>query len=677
MTSAFHDPSKRLPQLEGDLAEGWAEVVLDDLVVHALGGEWGAACEAGVPDGYVKVSVVRGTEFRDWEEGKGATAAERVVKRSSLEKRRLQAGDLIVEISGGGPDQPVGRTLLVDEEVVRNAPNPLICSNFCRQIRLRPEVDPAYVALALRHRYERGDFNVWQSQTTNIRNLNFQEFLRGVTLPLPPLAEQRRIAARAGELLSQARHTRSRLARLPGLLKRFRQSVLADAYSGRLTEDWRARRSDSEPARFSDGTEWEVPEPLEVPDIPESWTLVAVNDLVSLVQYGASTRADGDARTGVPMLRMANIQEGRTDLSILKYADRGTPGLKAFYLSPGDVLFNRTNSPGLVGKAAVFDGDIEAVFASYLVRLKCHRDRVLSSFLCAWINSPWGRQWARTVRTDCVSQSNINSSKLRKMPVPTPPLSEQKEIVRRIESLLRFAGAVEARVQTGTAFSERVAHAVLDKALRGELVPTEAELAREEGRAYEPAWVVLGRINSEPRRKARAGRRGRQLSFPGQEPPRRGAGSRSRPVPVYDPHQILVAFRQACWGAGALSEDELIRQVADRLGVARLGKNIRARLKDHLDLAVERRIVVRRGEMLEGATPTFARYDDDFLLHVLRSSILRAAVEHETAAVIRSVASHLGYGQVTGAVRSRMEDVFRSGVRRGLLGMGEGKVWRR
>ena len=302
---------------------------------------------------------------------------------------------------------------------------------------------------------------------------------------------------------------------------------------------------------------------------------------------------------------------------------------------------------------------------------------MLSSFLCAWINSPWGRQWARTVRSDGVSQSNINSSKLRRMPVPTPPLTEQKEIVRRIESFFRFADAVEARVQAGTAFSERLSHAVLDKALRGELVPTEAELAREEGRAYEPAWVVLGRIRSEPRRKVRAGRRGRQLSFPGQEPPRRGAGSRSRPVPVYDPHQILVAFRQACWGAGALSEDELIRQVADRLGVARLGKNIRARLKDHLEIAVERRIVARRGEMLEGATPTFARYDDDFLLHVLRFSILRVGVEHETAAVIRSVASHLGYGQVTGAVRSRMEDVFRSGVRRGLLGMSEGKVWRR
>jgi type I restriction enzyme S subunit len=676
MTSAFHDPSKRLSPLEGGPAEGWAEVTLQELVVHALGGEWGDACPEKVPDGLVKVSVVRGTEFRDWDEEKGATAAERVIKRSSLEKRRLQAGDLIVEISGGGPDQPVGRTLLVDEEAVRAAANPLICGNFCRQMRLHPEVDPGFVALALRHRYERGDFDALQSQTTNIRNLDFKEFLRVVTLTLPPLAEQRRIVARAGELLSQVRQMRGRLSRLPDLLKRFRQSVLAHAYSGRLTEDWRKRHPDREPARFSDATDWEVPEPLEVPEIPESWTLVALNDLVSVFQYGASTRADGDARTGVPMLRMANIQDGRLDLASLKYADRGTPGLDAFRLRPGDVLFNRTNSPGLVGKAAVFDQDMEAVFASYLVRLRCDGDRVLSSFVVAWINSPWGRQWARTVRTDCVSQSNINSSKLRRMPVPTPPLTEQKEIVRRIESLFKFADAVEARMQTGTAFSERLAHAVLDKALRGELVPTEAELARGEGRSYEPAWVLLGRIRSETQHTPRAGRRARQLPFPGQEPSRRGAGAR-KAVPVYDPHQILVAFRQACWGAGTLTEEDLIRQVADRLGVARLGKNIRARLKEHLEIAVQRRIVARHDGLLEGATPTFARYDDDFLLHVLRTEVLRPGVEHETAPVIKSVASYLGYGQVTTAVRNRMQDVFRSGVRRGLLGMRDGKVWRR
>jgi type I restriction enzyme S subunit len=668
MTSAFHDPE----QVESELREGWAEAVLEELVIHALGGEWGIPGDEDLPAGHVRVSVLRGTEFKAWDDDKGRTAAERAIPRGSFERRELRPGDLVIEISGGGPDQPVGRSLMVDEEAVKQARNPLICSNFCRQIRLHPDVDPAYVALVLRYRYERGELNAWQSQTTNIRNLDFRAFLAGVSLPLPPLAEQRRIVARATELLVQARQVRTRVAKLPAVLKRFRQAVLSDAFSGRITEDWRVRHRERESARFSDDTEWQVPEPLEIPEVPESWTLVALNDIVARVQYGASHRAEGDAKTGMPVLRMSNIQEGRVDMTHLKYVDSAIRGLEAFRLEKGDILFNRTNSPGLVGKAAVYDEDKEAIFASYLVRLACDPERVLSRFLCAWINSPWGRQWARTVRRDCVSQSNINSSKLRRMPVPTPPLAEQREIVRWIETLFRFADAVEVRVAAAMAQADRLSQAVLDKAFRGELVPTESELARMEGRSYEPAWVLLGRIKSGS--KLRMGRRPETLSVLGDSEARRG--SRGRTVAVWDADQVLVAFRQACWGAGEVSEDELIRRVADRLGVARLGRKVRSRLAEHLATAMERRIVVRRGERLEGATPTFARYDDEFLLQVVRT-VLRAATEYDILAAVRNVASYLGYGQVTTAVRNRMEGLFRTGARRGLLGMRDGKVWKR
>lgn len=678
MTSAFHDP------VEGELREGWTEVVLEELVTHVLGGEWGIPGDGDLPSGYVRVNVLRGTEFKEWDDERGRTAAERAIPRASLERRELRPGDLVIEISGGGPDQPVGRSLLVDEAAVQRAANPLICSNFCRQIRLHPDVDPAYVALVLRHRYERGDFNAWQSQTTNIRNLDFRAFLSGVTLPLPPIAEQRRIAARAGELLAQSRQVWARLAKLPPSVKRFRQSALAAACSGRLTEDWRVRHREREAPRFSDETEWQVPEPLEIPEIPESWTLVALDDLVRRVQYGASHRADGDAKAGLPVLRMSNIQEGRVDMTHLKYVDKGLRGIDAFKLQEGDILFNRTNSPGLVGKAAVYerrkdkDGKPEkpdeVIFASYLVRLVCDADRMLSHFLCSWINSPWGRQWARTVRRDCVSQSNINSSKLRRMPVPTPPMAEQREIVRWLVRLLHFADAVEVRVAAAMARADRLSQAVLEKAFRGDLVSTEAELARLEGRSYEPAWALVDRIKSGRKpRTGRAGQRSQAISVL-DGPARRS--SRGRTVAVWDADQVLVAFRQACWGAGSMSEDELIRRVADRLGVERLGKKVRTRLAEHLATAVERRIVARRGERLEGATPTFARYDDEFLLLAVRT-VLRSGVEYDLQTVVRAVASHLGYGQVTAAVRSRMEGLLRIAVRRGLLVTRDGKVWKR
>jgi hypothetical protein len=263
------------------------------------------------------------------------------------------------------------------------------------------------------------------------------------------------------------------------------------------------------------------------------------------------------------------------------------------------------------------------------------------------------------------------------MPVPTPPLAEQREIVRWIETLFRFADAVEVRVAAAIAQADRLSQAVLDKAFRGELVLTESELARMEGRSYEPAWVLLGRIKAEGKLRAgrSPGRSPKTLAVLGEPAPRR-VSRRSRAVAVWDSEQVLVAFRQACWGAGAVGEDELIRRVADRLGVARLGRKVRGRLAEHLATAVERRIVVRRGEKLEGATPTFARYDDEFLLRVIRT-VLRSGVEVDSLTVVRNVASHLGYGQVTAAVRNRMESLFRTGVRRGLLGMRGDKVWKR
>ncbi len=193
------------------LPEGWTEVSLEEIVVHALGGEWGKGGEA---PGLVPVRVIRSTEFREWARYKGSTAAQRWIKRSSLDKRRLWAGDIVVEISGGGPGQPVGRTLLIDDEAMRQASHPLICSNFCRQIRIHPAIDPAFVQLALLDNYLRGEVEAYQTQTTNLRNLKFRDFLAGTLLRLPPPAEQKRIVAAVADLFARLASLQEGLARL-------------------------------------------------------------------------------------------------------------------------------------------------------------------------------------------------------------------------------------------------------------------------------------------------------------------------------------------------------------------------------------------------------------------------------------------------------------------------------
>jgi type I restriction enzyme S subunit len=357
-----------------------------------------------------------------------------------------------------------------------------------------------------------------------------QTLVKGLPIALPPLAEQKRLVAKVEELVAQVNAARGRLATVPAILKRFRQSVLAAACSGRLTADWREQHPDVEPAsellkrilaerlqKYEAKCEEAKAEGRkppkrpgnlqlrnpdtndcpELPELPENWMLITVNESAVLIQYGTSEKADANAEDGIAMLRMSNIQEGRLDLGHLKYLEWALDEAAPFLVEPADLLFNRTNSPELVGKAAVFDADLDAVFASYLVRVRTDEHMANSRFVCYWINSSWGREWAMMVKTDGVSQSNVNATKLADMPLPLPPRTEQDEIVRRVEALFALADKIEERMRAATLRAEKLTQAILAKAFRGELVPTEAELARREGREYEPAWVLLDRIRKQ------------------------------------------------------------------------------------------------------------------------------------------------------------------------------------
>jgi type I restriction enzyme S subunit len=321
--------------------------------------------------------------------------------------------------------------------------------------------------------------------------------------------------AKVGELLAHVNAAKGRLEKVRSILKRFRQSVLAAACSGRLTEHVTENSQRQEVESSQDAVD--VAGLPELPEFPASWKLTRIGEVASRIQYGTSVKAVKE-RVGTPMLRMGNIQDGRLDLSELKYV-RDASGLGGFLLQQGDVLFNRTNSPELVGKSAVFDSEMSALFASYIIRLQVRGDLAHPVFVSAWMNSPWGREWAQRVRTDGVSQSNINSKKLAAMPVPLPTRDEQDQVVNQIAVLTRLADNVEQRIADAEGRCDGLRQSILAKAFAGQLAPTEAELARAEGRDYEPAEVLLGRIRRE---------REEEGSTRKSASKRRTAGTRSR-----------------------------------------------------------------------------------------------------------------------------------------------------
>ncbi len=179
----------------------------------------------------------------------------------------------------------------------------------------------------------------------------------------------------------------------------------------------------------------------EVGVVPGDWEVVPLGDLLVLSQYGLSTR--GERSGAVPILRMNCQQDGRVLFRNLQYVDLESRVLADYRLHDGDLLFNRTNSHELVGRTALFEGEREAVFASYLVRLRVDRTRVHPAFLNFFLNLPATQERLRGLATRGVSQSNISASKLKTLLVVQPPLDEQARIAALL-GVIQSARIVES-----------------------------------------------------------------------------------------------------------------------------------------------------------------------------------------------------------------------------------------
>lgn len=184
---------------------------------------------------------------------------------------------------------------------------------------------------------------------------------------------------------------------------------------------------------------------------------------------------------------MGNIQDGRLDWEKLVFTSDDSE-IEKYALARGDVLFNRTNSPELVGKTALYDSDRAAIYAGYLIRVRC-TDRLNPGYLAYCLNSPAGRAYSWKVKADAVSQSNINAKKLAAFELPLPGRDEQDEIVRRLDEAIAWLDTLASEHGRAAKLLPKLEQAILAKAFRGELVPQDP--------ADEPASVLLERIRAE------------------------------------------------------------------------------------------------------------------------------------------------------------------------------------
>jgi len=351
-----------------------------------------------------------------------------------------------------------------------------------------------------------------------------------ILIALPPLNEQDRIVTKIEALFSELDKGMESLSTAKEQLKAYRQAVLKHAFEGKLTEKWRAEnkgrletadeildhiKKEREIRYQQQLEEWrvatktgqgvsrtckkprkpripKVPTPLttdvlnRLPELPDCWVYDNLGWMTCGVEYGTAAKSSSSGI--VPVIRMGNLQNGQINWNDLVFSS-DKDEIEKYRLEAGDVLFNRTNSPELVGKTAIYRGERQALFAGYLIRINHHQSVVDGEYLNLFLNSHVAHQYGNSVKTDGVNQSNINGEKLKNYPFPYCSVMEQREIVRICEEKISMTDHLVSDIDRELKRSSALRQTILKKAFSGQLVKQDPN--------DKPALVLLEHIKAE------------------------------------------------------------------------------------------------------------------------------------------------------------------------------------
>ncbi len=414
-----------------DLPEGWSEQPLAD-VAFLKTGPFGSALKksdyvhAGIP-------VVNPMHIAD-----GAIYPSPQMTISDATAQRLSEfllaeGDVVMGRRG-----EMGRCAVVTAKE-----DGWLCGSGSFIVRPKKAIDPRYLQRFLSSP-EVVETLTRSSVGSTMVNLN-QQIMKSLSVPLPPLAEQQRIADTLDRLLARVDGCRARLGRVPALLKRFRQAVLAAAVAGRLCTDNQ--------------------EAEDTPILP----LSQVTSFLKTGPFGSALHKSDYILNGIPVVNPMHINEGR----ILPSDEMTVSRMKAnelteFKLKQGDVVLGRR---GAMGRCAVV-GEVEVGWlcgsGSMFMRPSA---KVLPEYLQMFLSSP---MIVEALEYGAVGSTmpNLNQGILLGLTIRTPTLTEQHEIVRRVETLFAYADRLDARLAAAQARVAQLTPSLLGKAFRGELGTT-------------------------------------------------------------------------------------------------------------------------------------------------------------------------------------------------------------
>jgi type I restriction enzyme S subunit len=420
----------------GDIPDDWESKPLRSLLADDLSGDWGD------DEGEVTLSVLRSTNFTDSGNLKLDDIAKRGFTRSKAEQIQVLPNDILVERSGGGPNQPVGRVAMIRDEMTGTG-----FANFVQT--LRPDtskISPEFLLWALHQLNRSGFVEKLQHQTTQMRNLDLRDYLK-VLVPVPAdPAEQTRIA----ETLKAADdHIRA-------IEEQIRK---AERVAVALDQEHFAASPHTVKFPYEYGT---------ARTVSKGWTPEPLGKFAD-VTSGITLNQDREAgENGVRYLTVINVHRGRIDLTEVRHLELRGNEAETKRIAAGDVMVieGHANS-GEIGRAALATEREEGMsFQNHLFRVRVlDPEKVRPRFLVRALNSARiRRHWVATANTSS-GLNTINRTALRRLIIPVPKPGEQDAIIERLEAAEEVVTALKSQLTA----ARRVKQSLLQNLLTGKI----------------------------------------------------------------------------------------------------------------------------------------------------------------------------------------------------------------
>jgi type I restriction enzyme S subunit len=315
------------------------------------------------------------------------------------------------------------------------------------------------------------------------------EVLRALELPLPPRAEQKVIADKLDTLLAQVEATKARLDRIPKLLKTFRQSVLAAAVSGKLTEEWRGEDPKRSIIKYLEVLHEEreklkglkklkksfgpkkSPDPL-IECMPEGWEWVSFehiaendNNALKAGPFGSALKKSDCIESGYKVYGQEQVIAGDEQLVTYFVNNEKFQQLSSCSVKSGDILISLV---GTIGKVLILSESADqGIINPRLVKLSLH-ENISRAFIKFYLNSPLALGFFKGF-SHGGTMDILNLGILKELPIALPPIEEQTQIVSRVEELFAFADRIEQKANAALERVNNLTQSILAKAFRGEL----------------------------------------------------------------------------------------------------------------------------------------------------------------------------------------------------------------